>query len=238
MSRKFVLLQMIVLLLVLSAVPSFAQTPDESTLVIAQSVDVAGLEPASVNSRAEANIFFHVFGTLFEIRDDGSLMPYLANAYSISEDGKEWTFTLNEGLTCHDGEALTAEDVAYSFDRAADPANAFTGNTAGFVYPSIGFLGTRVDDDLNVTILTDRKQSEPLRLALMSEVYIHCKDSYSAMTLEEAAQNPIGSGPYRFVEWVVDDYILLEAVEGYTLRETAFATQYWRVIPEASTRVA
>jgi len=238
MSRKIILLQMIALLLVLSAVPSFAQTPDESTLVIGQSVDVAGLEPASVNSRAEANIFFHVFATLFEIKVDGSLDPYLATSYSISEDGKEWTFTLNEGLTCHDGEALTAEDVAYSFDRAFDPANAFTGNTAGFVFPSIGFQGTRVEDDLNVTIITDRKQSENNRLALISEVYIHCKDSYAAMTLEEAAQNPIGSGPYRFVEWVPDDYILLEAVEGFTLRETNFATQYWRVIPEASTRVA
>ncbi len=239
MVRKLSFL-LIVVLLMTAVMPSLlsAQTPDDTTLVIAQSVDVAGLEPASVNSRAEANIFFHVFATLFEIADDGSLSPYLATAYSISEDGKEWTFTLNEGLTCHDGEALTAEDVAYSFDRAFDPANAFTGNTAGFVFPSIGFQGTRVEDDLNVTIITDRRQSENNRLALISEVYIHCKDSYAAMTLEEAAQNPIGSGPYRLVEWVPDDYILLEAVEGYTLRETAFKTHYWRVIPEASTRVA
>jgi len=215
-----------------------AQTPDENTLIIGQSVDVGQLDPATINSRAEANIFFHVFGTLFEIADTGELRPYLANAYTISEDGKEWTFTLNEGLTCHDGEALTAEDVAYAFDRAANPDNGFTGNTSGFVLPSIGFQGTRVEDELNVTIITDRYQTPNLRLALISEVYIHCKDAYEAMTLEESAQNPIGSGPYRFVEWIPDDRIVLERVEGYTLREANFQTQIWRVIPEASTRVA
>ncbi len=235
-SRLGKLFLLTLLLVLIVPVIANAQTSDENTLVIAQSVDIGQLDPASVNSRSESNIFYHMYGTLFEIGDDGSITPYLASAYKVSEDGKEWTFTLNEGLTCHDGEALTAEDAAYSFERAADPANAFTGNTAGFVLPAVGYLGTRVDDELNVTILTDRYQS--IGLGLLSEVYIHCKDSYSAMTLEEAAQNPIGSGPYKFVEWVPDDHVTLAKIDGFTLRETTFATQIWRVIPEASTRVA
>ena len=110
-----------------------AATGEKSRLVIAQTVDVQGLEPSEVNSRAEANIFHHMYATLYEIIETGEIVPYLANSYKVSDDGKEWTFTLNEGLTCHDGEALTAEDVVYTFERAADDANAFTGNTAGFV---------------------------------------------------------------------------------------------------------
>jgi peptide/nickel transport system substrate-binding protein len=222
----------------LVALPVTAQTPDESTLVIAQSVDVGALDPALVGSRAESNIFNHVFATLFEISETGALLPYLATSYSISEDGTEWTFTLNEGLTCHDGEALTGEDVAYSFQRAADPANAFTGNTVGFVMPSIGYVDARSDSELDVTIVTDRAQSEPLRLGLISEVYIHCKDAYEAMTLEQAAENPIGSGPYRFVEWVRDDYVLIERTPDFSLRPAGFEQIFWRAIPEASTRVA
>lgn len=239
MSRKsrFSLL-FIVLLLVTMPMVIQAQTPDETTLVIAQSVDVGALEPALINSRAESNIFNHLYGTLFEISESGTLDPYLATSYTISEDGTEWTFTLNEGLTCHDGEALTADDVVYSFQRAADPANAFTGNTAGFVFPSVGYVDARVDGDLEATIITDRAQSEPLRLGLLSEVYIHCQDYYSSITLEEAAENPVGSGPYRFVEWVRDDYVLIEKVPDYTLRTAGFDQIYWRVIPEASTRVA
>lgn len=238
MARRIVFAVVTVLALLSVALVAVAQTPDESTLVVAQSVDVASLEPAIVNSRAESNIFNHLFGQLYEISPDGSLQPYLAHAYSISDDGTEWTFTLNEGLTCHDGEPLTAEDVAYSFNRAADPANAFTGNTSGFVFPSVGFVEARADDDLNVTIVMDAPQSEAVRLGLLSEVYIHCKDYYESVSLEEAAQNPVGSGMYRFVEWVPDDYVLIEKVPDFGLREAAFDRIYWRVIPEASTRTA
>lgn len=216
----------------------FAQMPDDSTLVIAQSVDVAALEPSLVGSRSEANIFGHVFGTLYKITDDGALEPYFATGYTISEDGTEWTFTLNEGLTCHDGEPLTAEDVAYTFQRAADPANAFTGNTVGFIFPSVGYVDARVESELEVTIITDRAQSQDLRLGLLSETYLHCKDYYESRTLEEVALAPMGSGPYRFVEWVPDDYVLIEAVENFPLQPVNFQQIYWRVIPEASTRTA
>ena len=232
------LLVLLALALIIAALPVSAQLPDENTLVIAQSVDVGALEPALVGSRAESNIFGHVFATLYEITETGAIEPYLATGYTINDDGTEWTFTLNEGLTCHDGEALTAEDVAYSFNRAADPANAFTGNTVGFVFPSVGFLEARADSDLEVTIVTDRAQSSLVRLGLLSEVYIHCQDYYSSRTLEEVAAAPLGSGPYRFVEWVRDDYVLIEKVEGFTLREASFDQIYWRVIPEASTRTA
>ncbi|MEQ8676977.1 MAG: ABC transporter substrate-binding protein [Aggregatilineales bacterium] len=213
-----------------------APGPDENTLVIAQSVDVAGWEPAQVSSRAEANIFSHLFATLYEISEEGTLEPYLATSYSLDETGTEITFTLNEGLTCHDGEALTAEDVAYTFNRAADPENAFTGNTPGFVFDSTGFINAEAISELEVTLFVEQFQS--INLGLLAEVNIQCMDSYSSMTLEEAAAMPIGSGPYRFVEWVPDSHVTIERVPEFTLRPNNFETIVWRVIPEASTRTA
>jgi peptide/nickel transport system substrate-binding protein len=209
---------------------------EKTRLVIAQSVDVQGLEPSNVNSRAESNIFGHVFAQLYDITETGEIKPYLAESYTATEDGLEMTFTLNEGLVCHDGEPLTAEDVAYTFSRAADPANAFTGNTAGFVLDGIGFVEARADSDLEVTIVMDKYT--PVALGLIAEVYIHCKDAYEAMSLEDAAANPIGSGPYRFVEWVKDDYVLLEKAPEFTLKTPAYDELEWKVIPEASTRSA
>ena len=229
-----------------TAVPAAAPAASEAAaeessaeptrLVVAQSVDVQGLEPSNVNSRAESNIFQHMYATLFEITASGAIVPYLAESYTVSESGMEMTFKLREGLTCHDGEPLTAEDVAYTFQRAADDANGFTGNTAGFVLDAIQYQDARAESDLEVTIVMGRYSSPAL--GLISEAYIHCKDSYSAMSLEDAAANPIGSGPYRFVEWVKDDYVLLEKTPDFTLREVAYDEIQWKVIPEASTRTA
>jgi peptide/nickel transport system substrate-binding protein len=194
------------------------------------------MDPAAIGSRPGSNISKHIWASLLETTSDGEILPYLAESYEFSDDGTEVIFTLREGLTCHDGEALTAEDVAYSFNRAKDPDNAFTGNTPGFIFSSLGFEEAVADDDLTVRIINSRYQS--IAPGLIAEVLIHCQDSYEAMTLEEAAEMPIGSGPYRFIEWIKDDRMVLERVEDFDLRPNSFDTIIWRVIPEASTRAA
>ena len=82
---------------------SFAVPPDD-TFVVGLPTDTVGLEPAQISSRHTANILKHIFGTLFFISETGTLDPNLAESYAVSDDGKEYTFTLREGLTCHDGE--------------------------------------------------------------------------------------------------------------------------------------
>lgn len=215
---------------------AFAQAPDQDTLVIAQSVDADSMDPAQISSRPAANIAAHLWGSLLETTSDGEIEPYFAESYEYSDDGTSLTFQLREGLTCHDGEALTAEDVAYSFNRAADPENAFTGNTPGFIFSSMGFVDAEVEDELTVRL--NLEQYNPIVPGLVGEVYIHCMDSYEAMSLEEASETPVGSGPYRFVEWIKDDRMVLERVEDFELQEAGFETLVWRVVPEASTRAA
>jgi len=217
-------------------------TPDENTIVVGWPAEPGGLDPAQVGGATGGNnfsILMHMFGQLYELgQASGSIDAYLAHSFEVSEDGTEWTFFLNEGLTCHDGEALTAEDVAYTFERVMDPANGFTGNTAGFVNASIGYRGVRVDDELAVTIITNKPQNQAMRLGLISEVLIHCKDSYESMTMDEAARTPLGSGPYRFEEWVAGEFIRLSRVEDFALRDTFFPEIVFRIIPESATAVA
>ncbi len=224
-----------VALVVLPLVVS-AQTPDQDTLIIGQSIDVDTLDPDNVSSRAEANVVAHMFGTLYSVDDKGTIVPYLAKAYTTNASGTEMTFDLNEGLTCSDGEALTAEDVAYSFQRAADPDSKFTGNTPGFVLSSISYKDARVDGPLKVTIIMG--QYQPIALGLIAEVYIHCKDSYEKMSLEQAAQTIVSSGPYKLTDWKRGDYLKMERRDDFTLFTPPFKTIYWRVIPEDSTRVS
>ncbi len=205
----------------------------EDTIVVGLSADITTFEPAAISSRDNANIARHIFGTLYTMDADGVAQPDLANNLEISEDGLAYVYTLNEGLTCHDGEALTAEDAAYSFNRAADPENAFTGNTPGFVFSSIGFEGAEALDDLRVQI--NIAQKSQIAFGLIAEVYIHCMDSYEAMTLDEASATPVGSGSYELTDWSRGSEIVLEAIEG---AEVGFQTIRWRIIPEASTRAA
>ncbi|NDJ62300.1 MAG: ABC transporter substrate-binding protein [Chloroflexi bacterium] len=232
-----VLIAVLILALLPLVVSAQAPGPDETTLIVAQSTDVTSLDPPQVGARPESNVVAHLFGNLYDIDVAGNITPSLAEDVRVSEDGTEYTFTLREGLTCHNGEPLTAEDVVYTFQRAADPELAFTGNTPGFVFSSMGYVDARVDGELEPTIIIDARNS--IALGLITEVRIYCMDTYEAMTLEEAANNPVGSGPYRFVEWVRDDYLLMEKWDDYALFDPdTFEQIVWRVIPEASTRVA
>lgn len=207
-------------------------TPPEDTLVVGLSADVTTFEPANISSRDNANIARHIFGTLYSIAGDGTVSPDLAENLEISEDGLNYVYTLREGLTCHDGEALTAEDAAYTFNRAKDPANGFTGNTPGFVFSSIGFQSAEALDDRRVQITLAAKN--PIAFGLIAEVYIHCKDSYEKMSADEAAGNPVGSGPYKLASWDKGSEVVLEKVG----EPAKMQRIVWRIIPEASTRTA
>ncbi len=210
---------------------AFAQVSDD-TLVVGLSADITTFEPAAVSSRDNANVVRHIFDTLQSIEADGSVVPDLATNLSISEDGLAYTYTIEAGRTCHDGEALTAEDVAYSFNRAKDPANAFTGNTPGFVFSSVGFVDAVALSDTEVQINIGAPNQ--IAFGLLAEVYIHCKDSYEKMTLEQAATSPIGSGSYKLESWTPGSEVRLSKVS----EPGTFQNILYRIIPEASTRSA
>jgi len=229
MTRTFLAVSGAALLALMTPVVA---APPDNTIVVGLSADASTFDPAQISSRDNANIAKHIFATLFRVTYEGEVQPYLVEETQVSDDGLAYTFTLQEGLTCHDGEALTAEDVAYTFNRAADPANAFTGNTPGFVYTTLGFESAEVVDELNVRINVRARTT--LALGMLAQVYVHCKDSYEQMTAEEAAANPIGSGSYQITSWDRGSQIVLEKVQD----PGTFDTIIWRVIPEASTRTA
>lgn len=218
----------------LGAVPSYAQSADK--IIVAQAVDASTLDPDEMSARNESNIGQHLWGTLYERKPAGGIEPYLATSYALSDDGKSLTYKIRDGLSCQDGEVLDADDVAYSFNRAADPALKFTGSTPGYTFSSIGFQKAVVIDPLTVKIVMSNYN--PIAAGMLTDVFIHCKDSYEKMSLNQASQMPVSSGPYKLKEWVRNDHITLERVEGFHLRPAVAAEIVWRVIPEASTRAA
>jgi peptide/nickel transport system substrate-binding protein len=208
----------------------------ETTLVIAQSVDIESLEPAELNSATSVNIAELLWGTLIKIAPDGSIVPSLASGYHWNEAGTELSFDIKPGLMCEDGTALTARDVVYSFTRAADPKLGFIGNLPIFIYSSIGYVGAREDGPLQATIQVKGYASQTL--GMLSMARIQCQDSYAKMSKQQAAIHPVASGPYKLVEWIQDDRVVLRRNERYTLARAPFDKVIFRVIPDASTRAA
>ncbi|SEQ40189.1 peptide/nickel transport system substrate-binding protein [Devosia sp. YR412] len=223
------------LLLAASCWPAFAQA-DAGTLVIAQSVDVESLEPDMLNQATSINVASHLWGTLLSVTPQGEIVPNFAESYAWNDEGTEISFKIRDGLMCEDGETLDAEDVVYSFTRAADPANKFIGHTPGFVYSSIGFVGARVEEG-NTAVMQLKGYSSTVP-GMAAKIFIHCKDSYEKLTVEEAAVAPVASGPYKLVEWVRADRVVLEKNPNWTLGEVPFDKVIFRVVPESSTRTA
>jgi peptide/nickel transport system substrate-binding protein len=216
--------------------PERYSSPEDRTLVIAQSSDMESMEPNSLNSASSVNVADLLWGRLLHVTPDGQLVPAMATGYSWNQAGTEITFAIRPGLLCDDGSPLTAADVVYSFNRAADPKNGFYGNLPGFVYAAIGFRGARQDGPLSATVHVKAYSSQVP--GMLAQAYIVCRKDYEAMGAATAAEHPVSTGPYRLTEWSHDDKIVLERNANYTLARGPFAKVIFRVIPEASTRAA
>ena len=230
--RRFELLATGAALLALTATVQ-AQTIPDDTLVVGLSADASTFEPAEIRSLDNANIAEMIYTSLTRIGGDGEILPRLATSWEVSEDGRTWTYRILPDQTCADNEPLTADDVAYSWNRAADPANAFAGNTPGFVYTSMGFERAEALDDTTVAIHI--RERNPMALGFSSQVFLHCRDSFEAMTEDEIARSPVASGPYRLAEWSPSSELVLER---WREGPGHFDRIRFRVIPEASTRIA
>jgi peptide/nickel transport system substrate-binding protein len=234
-----ILLAVAALVLIWASKPRSAQVAGISakdTLTIAQSADMESMEPDNLNSLSSVNIANLLWGTLLTITPDGRLVPSMASSYTWNDAGTEITFDIKPGLTCEDGGPLTAEDVVYTFNRAADPKLAMYGNLPGFVYSAIGFAGARQDGPLKATVIVKGYSSQVP--GMLSKANILCKSAYSKMTPRMAAEHAFASGPYKLVEWTHDDRVVLERNDHYSLGRGPFSRVIFRDIPEASTRAA
>eukprot|EP01035_Chromulina_nebulosa_P014972 gene14972-19826_t len=108
--------------IVTSTVAAYATPPDD-TLIVGISADASTFDPAQISSRDNSNIAEHIFVRLYNPDEVGQFTPAAALSYTVSDDGMTYTYKLKPGMTCQDGEVLNADDAAYSFNRAAHPAN-------------------------------------------------------------------------------------------------------------------
>jgi peptide/nickel transport system substrate-binding protein len=215
--------------LVVTACGSGDSTPssDEPTreLTAGFLLEPETLDYTSIISRPSRIVLsFNVMEGLLKTNDDGELEPSLAESYEQSDDGLEYVFKLREA-TFHDGAEFTAEDVVFSFERTRDPEAKHPRNRAGF---SAVDKVEAVDDR---TVRITMKEPDSLFLNHLGRDAGHIVDEAS---VDQLATHPIGTGPFKFEEWVRGDRISVVRNEDYWGDEPFLERFTFKYIPDAS----
>lgn len=169
--------------------------------------------------------------------------PALAEKWDISDDGRTYVFHLRSGVKFHDGSPLTAEAVAFSFDRSINPENPLykeaQGDYGGFPYINdyIGNVVARVEaaGPLDVKFTLKRKFSPLLSNLAIPPGFVISMEALKKFG-KQINENPVGTGPFRFVEWKKDDHITVEAFDGYWGTKPKLQRIVFQPVPEASVR--
>jgi peptide/nickel transport system substrate-binding protein len=193
-----------------SGAPTDAGTATGGTVRIGWGGYPDSLNPGNGVLAEAYTLYELVFDTPVSVTADGEFVPELASDWSVSEDGLTWTMTIVEDATFHDGEPLTAEDVAFSLQLYKD--------TEDFPFlPSYAapFETIEATDETTVTLTT----AEPLNTfeASMAFIYVLPQHIWEAEDDAVAFENEemIGSGPFKLAEASQGEFIELEANTDY-----------------------
>jgi peptide/nickel transport system substrate-binding protein len=164
-------------------------------------------DPNSGTNMDEVPILHNVYETPIKLMPDGSHEPLLATEWSISEDGKDYTFKLREDVYFHNGKKMTAEDLAFSLDGAANIS-------AGRIQLA-NYLKTEVVDGNTVVVHLSAPFAPFLNAIAGRYALVVDKDYFEKVGIPGYQAAPIGTGPYKFMERRSGDHITLAANESY-----------------------
>ena len=199
----------------------------KNTLTWAQGADVTSLDPHQGKETPAVQVNTQIFDTLVTVDPEtNEVVPQIAESWEQTDD-QTYVFKIREGIKFHDGSDLTAEDVKFSLDRAR--------NSAAVSYIVNFIEEVTVDDDHTVTVKTTAPYAPTLRNLAIPFAAIVPK---AVVEADENAfiQNPIGSGPYKFVEWNHGDHVTLKAFDDYYAGKPETENLIMKVIPETSQR--
>ncbi|GAB3616026.1 ABC transporter substrate-binding protein [Okibacterium endophyticum] len=189
----------------------------------------------------QAYLSYQVLDNLVSLDENNQVVPWLAEAWSVSDDQLTWTVTLTDGVAFTDGSPLTAETVAYNFDYWAAGGNSTAAVWLGGYYES----ATAIDD---LTLEVQLSAPYPRFAENLSQSYfgIQSQQALETRSDEDNCEKPIGTGAFVVEEWNRGENIVLTRNDDYTsppanAKHTgaAYVEQIdWRFVDDATTRVA
>ena len=192
-------------------------------------------EPATLDPHVQWNpdsytVYRNIYDNLVTRDLSGAVVPQVAASWAAASD-TEVDFQLRDDITFHDGTPLTAADVVFSVKRITNPE---------FKSPQLGQFSKIIDAEAtgthSVRLTTDGPY--PVLLAQLVKLSIVSRAYTEAMGDEELNLKPMGSGPYKFVEWRKGVKVVLERNDGYWRGEPPFARVEFAAVPDTATRLA
>lgn len=206
------------------------------TLVFAQGAEPRGLDPAFVDDGESSKVIVNVYeGLLAYEKDSTEVVPCLAESWEISEDGLSYTFKLRQGVKFHDGTDFNADAVKFNIDRQLPPLRQEDMPYASFVFADV--KDVVVVDEYTVTINLTKKNTAFLANLAMSLAAPMVSPTALEANDGNVNQNPVGTGPYKFVEWNPSEDIILTRNDEYWGDAAKTKNIVFKFIPDNSARI-
>jgi peptide/nickel transport system substrate-binding protein len=206
--------------------------PATSTFRIAYTADPDSLEPAAINSIPPWQVVGYMVEPLIFLQLDGSIGPGLAERWEQSPDGKTFTFTLRKGVKFHDGADVDAQAVKLSLDRILNP-NMKAPFRAGFDQTTVDSVSAVDPGTVRIQL---KNTFGPFLYTMTSPVTGIVSPNHARNFAESYNEEPVGTGPYKFKERRKGESITFDRFDGYWGQKPAFASQQFRIAPDAATR--
>ena len=204
----------------------------DKSLVIAIGSDIISFDIHNHNNTSTESVHQNMFDYLFKRDENNEIKPDLVETYKIVKD-TTLEAKLKEGVKFHNGDPLTSEDVKYTLERVAKDETLKE-------YPNYKQIKeVQIIDDLNFKIITYKAEPSLLhRLSRLGSGILPSK-YIKEKGFDYFLEHPIGTGPYKFKEWVRDEKVVFEPFKDYFKGKVdTWDKVTFRVIPENSTRVS
>ena len=206
-----------------------AASAQQTEITIGMQLEPPHLDPTSAAAAAiDEVVYANVYEGLTRFGPDGSVLPGLAESWEIADDELSYDFHLREGVTFHDGAALTAEDVVFSIDRARAEDST---NAQKALFESIDEV-TAVDDLMVEITLKQPNGALLFNLAWGDAVIIDESD------VDTLTTNPVGTGPFMFKDWVEGDRVELVRNPDYWGEPVALESATFKFISDPTAAFA